>query len=727
MNPIQPNVQPIKIDVKPLKIMLMTNLEESGEKKEQIGIPFTNQVLYNPELKSNGKMNVYPYFCISHLYPKERFAKYTYEERVRLFFEPNRLKQKMEEWNQKTPLVPIPSRIDNPKKWNNMVYQNIFMMLQILFPTSLPVKNNVYDTYLKLVPNKELDPDEKIESAGLFDMQQVKRNLAQLVGGPVPYSYLRLNGKIYTITRAYWLNDIFNHPIYKELAMEFEEFKKWKNETRERIEKEKIQVKQEELKRLKPLSTLFFESQSDKNKTRIDELKGSIVGPQSSVAQQQRIIDLEDQNEMLQSIIQKIRDINTYIRGSSDVNIVNTVNDLNNQVSTLKSRYSVVIPEKNNNEIRILSQIAKTIEQYQVLQIMYFGNIINIDIDNKENTAVQLLRSEFSKYVTFVDMLKKFVYPDRQSTNNDLYRVISEYLQKKNQHLEFVMDEIFSYSGKSWRTIDEIIKNRIQVTNEEKNKHSEKSNANKLSTLLQKFENIYNQIIEEATDVGLGTTIINSSICRYQSQTGWNDKLCSGASTVDFERIKQNIVLNPILGKELGVNDLIGIIDSFNRQLKSLGGVSRLTAEKQRIYKKFLADVQNLLLQVKEFDEFLLSTKPSTINDETVKIESILKTNLDVISDKSANFEMYLDVSLIGGELNSSNYGKIKCLYKGEHLNEMYKQLKFPKTYKTWLLPKEPFYDLDTQLKKIPEKKTKGGKTRRNANKYLNKTRKMKK
>jgi hypothetical protein len=731
MNTKQSNTPPVKIDVKSLKIMLMTNLEESDEK--EYGIPFTSQVLYNPELKMGSKMNLYPSLCISHLYPRERFTKYTYDQRVRLFFQPNRLKQKMEEWNQKNPLVSIPSRTDNSKKWNNMVYQNIFTMLEILFPTSLPIKNNVHDTYLDLVPNKQLDPDEKMNSTGLFDMQKIKRDISQLIGGPMPYSYLRLNGKIYTITRAYWLNDIFNHPIYKELAMEFEEFKKWKGEMKDRIEKEKIEVKKEELRRLKPLSILFFEYQSDKNKTRIDELNNSItaVPTQTSAAEKQRIIDLKDQNEILQSIMQKIRDINEYIEKTYDINIVNTVNDLNNQINTMKTRYSLVVPESNTNEIRILSQIAKSIEQYQSLKILYFGNIINIDIDNKENPSIQLLNSEFSKYVDFVDMLKRFVYPTRQSTNNELYRLISEYLQKKNQYLEFIMDEIYSYSGKlEWKDIDLTIQKRIDETKEQERDRIATNNKTKFDNLLTKFEKIYNDIIAEANKAGLKADL-NSSICKYgTSSSQFNEKLCSDASTVDFNLIKQNIVMS-IDENDFGIQHLIKIIEKFNEKLKQLGAKKNLLPQTERLYKKFLADVQNLLLQVKEFEESLYSQKTSIRVSDPVNIQSILKTNLDIVSDKSANFEMYLDVSLIGGELNNSNYGKIKCLYKGEHLNELYIRLKYPKTYKTWVLAKEPFYDLGAQLKKIPEKEgiTTGGKrkTHRILNKYLNKTRKIKK
>jgi hypothetical protein len=51
------------------------------------------------------------------------------------------------------------------------------------------------------------------------------------------YSYLKVDGVVYTVTKVIWLNDLLNHPEYREFIDEFIGFKQLAKEQQVTLEK----------------------------------------------------------------------------------------------------------------------------------------------------------------------------------------------------------------------------------------------------------------------------------------------------------------------------------------------------------------------------------------------------------------------------------------------------------------------------------------------------------
>ena len=90
--------------------------------------------------------------------------------------------------------------------------KNIKTMLEILFPTKFPVINDVQTSYEYIQNQKSTRP---------FWFNPFQTHY---------FSYLTIGGKIYTIKKTVWLNDILNHPVYQKIFIEYRKLKKWADE-----------------------------------------------------------------------------------------------------------------------------------------------------------------------------------------------------------------------------------------------------------------------------------------------------------------------------------------------------------------------------------------------------------------------------------------------------------------------------------------------------------------
>ena len=108
-------------------------------------------------------------------------------------------------------------------------------------------------------------------------MQYWNSSEGYLTTNPItPFSYLRYNETIYTITNAVWLNDMFNVPFYRELIESYENYKNWKLEVVYYLETimEKLQDK---LNRMNSKENKEeFKEESKEIKTEIDDFKEKI-------------------------------------------------------------------------------------------------------------------------------------------------------------------------------------------------------------------------------------------------------------------------------------------------------------------------------------------------------------------------------------------------------------------------------------------------------------------
>lgn len=195
----------------------------------------------------------YPLFIDNKPYPKKRLQNYTYNEIVAFFFNnktfTNIMKNVNAKPNNKTNRMLVKNIKQNITRKNVNInveevdtnitaHENFTIMLQLLFPTTFPLVNNVETSlsylltdktetipFIKPEQNNKLNPKKFFSFKGaniaLFNFLPRKFNRN--------YSYLKIENSIYTITQVIWINDVMNHPIYKDILLKYHIFEQWKN------------------------------------------------------------------------------------------------------------------------------------------------------------------------------------------------------------------------------------------------------------------------------------------------------------------------------------------------------------------------------------------------------------------------------------------------------------------------------------------------------------------
>lgn len=172
----------MSLNIQKLKITLNTNVPK------QKSIEFTKDVLYHPESNSFKDIEKYPYITTKLLYPDKFLSELDYAEIVNIFFNRDKFERML-----------LENKPTNTETDVEYIYKtNVMTMLQLLFSTKYFIVNNIHQS-LDIITHKE--------------------STKSLFYNPfnTKFSYIKVNGKPYTVTKAIWLNDTVNHPKYNEL------------------------------------------------------------------------------------------------------------------------------------------------------------------------------------------------------------------------------------------------------------------------------------------------------------------------------------------------------------------------------------------------------------------------------------------------------------------------------------------------------------------------------
>tara|TARA_B100000123_G_scaffold56851_1_gene39548 strand:- start:291 stop:2228 length:1938 start_codon:yes stop_codon:yes gene_type:complete len=158
----------------------------------------TNNMLVIPELdKKEGEnlaLESYPFFTYKVDYPIQKLRSIVnYQDRVNVFFNKTKFINYILKFGTN-------SVLKNEKQRNERMENNILAMLEILFPTSFPVIDNIHTSYNFLKSETSLKP---LYVDHLFNAGYT--------------SNINIDGQTKTIKKVILYNDIVNHPIYREL------------------------------------------------------------------------------------------------------------------------------------------------------------------------------------------------------------------------------------------------------------------------------------------------------------------------------------------------------------------------------------------------------------------------------------------------------------------------------------------------------------------------------
>lgn len=423
--------------LKPETIKLMLLLSDPKHEKP---IQFTRSMLYTPNEKpSTTKLSELPYFIKNRRYPEAILLQMPHNKRMNFFFNLNFFKEVM---------YGIP-QTDNDKvdEIRKIIKYNIELLIKLLFPTYFPAINNHTNSFDKYIQNNPYSFDIDIPGAikslvpGFMQEASVYTHL---------FTYLKIEGSIYTITKTIWLNDFINHPVYHEFLEYYKDFKEWKAEKNKMIESEieesKTKFNDEATQYLTNLNNINDEYKKIYEK--VINIKTGIGNKSGTESERSYIRFWEDFNELYKTVF----DLNGgYIKPTSPSTFANyTSNNSNNDNDNNKPKYdpnkayeldkiikkmssSISFPDKPKRELFKVLKFAVDINNLENVKNKYFGEEINIRIENNEEYERELknefTEQKYKKYFEFVKKLRELDKPVRESTNKDLQKMIYNYIK----------------------------------------------------------------------------------------------------------------------------------------------------------------------------------------------------------------------------------------------------------------------------------------------------------
>ncbi len=186
-----------------------------------LGVPKTNpiqltsdMIIYDSKNSTVNLTNKLPFITGSLKYNEKYLFDLSikqFNKLLEFFFNVDEFKKRCNIMNgPNTPIETI------KKKYNENIEKNVEIMLTLLFPTKFPVIRNFNTSYNQFIKGESVsDISYKIG---------VSVNEEGMVTTGNNYSYIKLNNGEYTITKILWLNDIFNHPIYRVFIDEYVDY-----------------------------------------------------------------------------------------------------------------------------------------------------------------------------------------------------------------------------------------------------------------------------------------------------------------------------------------------------------------------------------------------------------------------------------------------------------------------------------------------------------------------
>ena len=453
-----------------INIILDTNIPSNSQ------ISLTKNILHNSLLTNIDSYSEYPFFSWWIPYPRDILVTMDYASQVDFFFKKEDfikiLKQtndyqifskKMEEKKLINKKKRQTSRISEANSLfmldkttqNNNAKNNIMIMLTLLFPTSFPTSTNILNTYDQLFLN--IANKSSVSSIIPFLL-----NISFGIKSEKPkYSYIKLPSVgVCTVTQVVWLNDIYNHPEYKKIIFEFDNFQIWKI-------REKVSLNNEIDQKMKLFddNNIIGESWNELIKRldtiNVNEIPDYRYNPYNQYnynnQYSEKQINYKDEFNKLK-ILLKNKNLIINNKNYEDLfKIKKYYNDLNNVIrSRLYDIVNVNVFISNIQKIQINNHIIHKYlenESFNIIQNNQRNNIMTQD-ENMINQEVQKWEG-YKKYNDFIRLLQNFNKINNESTNDLLQNTIDKFIQGyKNNDFEKLLNPYNSKNNDIIKLVD---------------------------------------------------------------------------------------------------------------------------------------------------------------------------------------------------------------------------------------------------------------------------------
>ena len=401
----------IELQIEQIKVYMDLNIP--GKENKQI--PLTSSLLYNPLIKSSSNFSEYPFFTKDIVYPKAVLNRLEFNDRIDFFFNKDKFKKII--MKHRSNYFPEKLKMDfsDFEDSDVIIAYNIEAMIELLFPITEPIINNHQNSFSKYIQERT-DNSLSFKGSTAF-LKKITPSLDIFPGLDSYYSYLKIDGKVYTVTKVTWLNDIINHPLYRKLINEYKIFNSWRKGI-------KIQIETDIEKRTDKLFDII------KSTLNID----IIIKENEDFLKEQTDSDKHNNIEIMKKSIknlfegsQKTKiDVDKYID-----KIANIVEKINQILSISEARYKINITNNMKNVIKKISDEVGKIVIFKKINKKYFESTsINLSFEDDEPEVQKEFSSTYSNYTNFINKIKDFIKPKKETMNAGLQRMIYDYTQR---------------------------------------------------------------------------------------------------------------------------------------------------------------------------------------------------------------------------------------------------------------------------------------------------------
>lgn len=412
----------------------------------------TSSMLHHVDLKygKSQKLSELPFFTKDIKYPMKqlyRLRGISYKKILKFFFDKkyfeatiassignNRIKT-TKKTNKKTKKKI--KNITQPviEEYNEIIINhNINAMMELLFPTIFPSMRNFsssYDTYI--ANNQKSDISFKGISYNKF-------------------SYLKIDGKTYTVSKVTWLNDLLNNPVYKNFIDEFTSYRNWVEKESKAINALFDKKKNAIIGRLldpKPKNTLYiFDEPFNKNipeNTELTKIK----------SEENRDFEKKKFYDNLDGLISQLTDLkNDYFDESGNKKEIKEqeekkdsekeIADLYSKISGISELYKRLIENRTvtlkgisasfKSRLQILLEELQTMNSLIKIKTFYItADEVNIKLGEEDPNVVKILKENYSQFIEYIEKVKLIMYPNRESTNSELQKEIVNFSENKKE------------------------------------------------------------------------------------------------------------------------------------------------------------------------------------------------------------------------------------------------------------------------------------------------------
>jgi hypothetical protein len=307
--------------------------------------------------------------------------------------------------------------------------ENVLIMLRLLFPTKYPIMGNIFSSFNSVI----LKTSDFTLSFSDFLPSFLR---TKLIEGTALYSYLKIDGKVYTVAQVVWLNDIYNHTEYADLIDKFKNLKIWKDKALRKLNDE-ITVKLTKFKSnygsgFDKADLTYIENQKkDVSKETLEK----ITKDQYSLGKLQL-----EYNTYNGTVDDFIKTVNAFQKSVID-NDADTISDnAKNMVDTYKlvTKYGSNFFKPKDKFNQIIDNVNRDLEDIRINEYIRDRYMlkpgVDLDYEKDDQKYTSKLKSNFKEYTEFADNIKKFRAPNKESSNYQLQKTFNEFLENREKY-----------------------------------------------------------------------------------------------------------------------------------------------------------------------------------------------------------------------------------------------------------------------------------------------------